>query len=292
MNNKLGNRIKFLIQKYFPSVIAKIRFYKNFKKHLNLRNPKWFSEKIYWLKLYYYPNCSIAIKGGDKYGMREYATEKGFSDYLVPLYGIYNSVDEVDISEFPSKFVLKKTNSAGDNLIVISKDDLDFDKAKNLMYKWMTTDIGIISGARHYSKMESRIICEKYLEDIIQEIQIFCFHGEPKIINLGTFRFEDSQNVGAFSKKKRVTKTYFNIDEFDFTAVSLEFKNLVKVAEVLSSDVPLVRVDFFETRDGFYLGELTYTPGGGLRQKNFSVEKQMQWGNWLQIPDKKKKMSC
>ena len=288
MNHKVRNRIKFFIQKYCPSLVMRVRFYKIYKLHLSLKKPKWFSEKVMWLKLYYYPNSEIAIKSGDKYGMRSYITEQGFSDYLIPLYGVYNCVDEIDFNKFPSEFVLKKTNSAGDNLIVTNKDNLDFHKAKALMHNWMSTDIGISSGARHYSKMKSRIICEKYIEGISEEIQIFCFHGEAKSFQIGTFEFEDSLNVGAFSKKTRIVKTYLNTEEVDLKMKNLEFEDLIKVAEVVSSNVPLVRVDFFESKGSFYLVELTYTPGGGI-QKGLSIEKQIQWGEWLQLPDKKRK---
>lgn len=290
MSCKMRNSVKFFIQKKFPSVLMRIRFYKRFGRHLRLRKPKWLSEKVIWFKLYYYPNCSIAIKNGDKYGMRRYVTEKGFSNYLVPLYGVYNNVDEIDINEFPSKFVLKKTNSAGDNLIVTNKANFDFDKAKKLMQGWMHTDIGISSGARHYSRMKSRIICEKYMEDINEEIQIYCFHGEPKALQSVLFKFEDPMGMGALSKRRRIANPHLNFDEIDFNTMNPELKNLIKIAKILSENVPIVRVDFFESRGKFYIGELTYTPAGGF-QKEFSIKKQIQWGGWLQIPDKKKKVT-
>ena len=64
------------------------------------------------------------IQCGDKYGMRRYVEEKGCSELLNELYGVYDSADEIDFSVLPQKFVLKITNACGYN-IICDKADLD-----------------------------------------------------------------------------------------------------------------------------------------------------------------------
>lgn len=41
---------------------------------------------------------------------------------------------------------------------------------------------------------------------------------------------------------------------------------MLQYGEKLAENFPFVRVDFFKGNEQLYLGELTFTPGGGLRK--------------------------
>lgn len=90
-------------------------------KSIDLDCPKTFNEKIQWLKVYE----STPEKGelSDKYKVRDYVRDKIGEQYLVPLYGVWNSFDEIDFDRLTERFVLKCTHASGTNEIICSKDE-------------------------------------------------------------------------------------------------------------------------------------------------------------------------
>ena len=74
-------------------------------RKLSFRNPQTFCEKLQWLK-YYYRNPAYT-RLVDKYAVRDYVKEKIGEEYLVPIYGVYDSWEEIDFSKFTDRFVLK-----------------------------------------------------------------------------------------------------------------------------------------------------------------------------------------
>ena len=95
---------------------------------LNLKNPRRFTEKLQWYKLYY--KNPLMIRCVDKGDVRKYVAKCGLKDILIPSYGIYNSFDEINWDKLPSKFVVKDTLGGGGNSIIIVKDkkDINFEK--------------------------------------------------------------------------------------------------------------------------------------------------------------------
>ena len=86
---------------------------------LDLSDPKRYTEKLQWLKLFY-RNDLMPI-ASDKYEVREYLKSLGYDGLLNELIGVYNSVDEIDFSKLPERFVVKASHGSHWNLIVKDK---------------------------------------------------------------------------------------------------------------------------------------------------------------------------
>ena len=72
---------------------------------LNLNNPKTFSEKLQWLKLYdRKPEYTRMV---DKYEAKKYVAGIIGEEYIIPTLAVYNSTSEIDLEALPDKFVLK-----------------------------------------------------------------------------------------------------------------------------------------------------------------------------------------
>src|SRR5690625_6124979 len=114
---RITNFIKEFYYKYILD--DKTAIIKQFKKRVgrmpNLENPEYFTDKIQWLKLNWYDDS--AIIAADKYKVRELIEDKIGLKYLNTLYGVYDSVDEINIEDLPQAFVLKGTHGSGYNLI-------------------------------------------------------------------------------------------------------------------------------------------------------------------------------
>ncbi|OOZ39768.1 hypothetical protein BOW53_10360 [Solemya pervernicosa gill symbiont] len=75
---------------------------------LNLENPRSLSEKVLWLKRHVdLEPLSIFT---DKFAVRDYVREQIGSDYLIPLIGIYDHVNEIDLDALPDSFMIKTTH--------------------------------------------------------------------------------------------------------------------------------------------------------------------------------------
>lgn len=149
---------------------------KYYLKKIDLKNPRTFNEKIQWLKIYDYPKNELLVKGADKYTVRRYVEQKGLKEILVPLLGVWNSADRIDLSILPRKFVLKCNHGCVYNILYSDKSTFDKVKAIKQINQWMKEDFGAFNIELHYSKIEPhKIICEKYLGECITDYKFFLF---------------------------------------------------------------------------------------------------------------------
>src|SRR5690554_5958345 len=100
--------VKEIIKKINPLIPDRIYLNLQFRYHLgqklDLNNPQTFNEKIQWLKLYdRRPEYTTYV---DKYAVREHIKRTIGEEYLIPLIGAYDNVEEINWNKLPDKFVL------------------------------------------------------------------------------------------------------------------------------------------------------------------------------------------
>ena len=256
---------------------------------LDLENPKTYNEKLQWLKLYYHD--PLMTKCSDKYLAREYVKETIGEEYLIPLIGVWNRVEDIDFDKLPNQFVLKVNWGSGQNIIVKDKTQLDIEEAKNKLRDWMHP----VSNHYYYflewpyKNIEPKIICEKYIEQSdgnLFDYKIFCFHGEPKFIFFHSDRFTNHTkcvydiNWNKLDVMTGVTKHY---DGDIHKPKSLD--SLLFLSKKLSSDFIHISLDFYCVDNKIYMGEFSVYPDGGLTK--FKPEKyDLEFGNLIKLPDK------
>lgn len=106
-----------------PSRFIERKFKKRFKREIDWDNLQTFNEKLNWMKLYW--QDPILTKCIDKYTVRDYVEKCGLGESLVKLYGVYDSIDDVNFDELPEKFALKMNNGSGCNILCRDKSELD-----------------------------------------------------------------------------------------------------------------------------------------------------------------------
>lgn len=89
-------------------------------RKINWDAPLDLNEKINYLK--FYTDRSQWSVLADKYRVRDFVKERIGEQYLVPLYGVWYDINEIDFNELPKSFVLKSNNGAGSVLIVHDKN--------------------------------------------------------------------------------------------------------------------------------------------------------------------------
>ena len=245
---------------FSQEMMIKISFRKHKGYWPDLQNPKTFSEKIQWFKRYVrdpvIPRCA------DKYLVREYVTKKIGGGYLVPLLGVYNSVEEVKLADLPEEFVLKPNHLSGEVLICKDKEHFDWSAARKRMKKWLKTNYYYQTGEWGYKDIQPRILCEKLLRGDIIDYRFFCIKGNPVICNL-TGDAGHSSRQGYVDHNFKSIRDYWGrtCDGFDKPE---QWNSLLQVAACLAEDFPFVRVDLYDIKGKIYFGELTFSPSNGM----------------------------
>lgn len=239
---------------------------RHFSRKLNWNHPTRRTEKINIFKIS--QEAEDLWPYVDKYEARKYIEKIVGAQYLIPIYGIYENVDDIPFGNLPKKFVLKTTHGSGWNIICRDKDKLDWDDAKKKLQLWMSQNYYELFGwERQYKKIVPRILCEHYVDlerpDMI-ECKVFCFNGKPRFINAIKDRLYKKKTANYSIEWKKLP---FRVVEDNIPLTYPKPKNLdviLELATKLSAPFRYVRVDFYNIGGKLYVGELTFSSGGGM----------------------------
>ena len=251
------------------AAMIKLQYRIKLKRKLNLRDPKRITEIIQWYKLYY--RNPVMTKCVDKYDVREYIESKGLGRYLVPLYGVFDRVEDLDLANLPAKYIIKTTNGSGTNIIVNDSNPNVSEIKRKLNEFWKRPNITAGREWAYYG-VKNRIIIEQLLEEKdnpfggINDYKFICFKGVVACIVVDVSRFSDhKRNIYTTDwVKMDVVNDYENF-ELDLPAPKT-LDEMLSVASELSKDFPFVRVDLYSVNDVVYFGELTFYPWSGYTQ--------------------------
>lgn len=227
-----------------------------------LNKPKYFNDKLLWLKL----NRRDPIQNTmvDKFGVREYIKDQIGGEYLIPLIGVYDKVEDVDFDRLPSKFVLKITNGSQNNIVCTDKKELDWIKTSKKINKWLNINYYKRTREWQYKDVKARIVIEEFLDDPSGDLcdyKFYCFNGAPKFIQIDSSRFtshkRDFYNID-FNKKLNYKMTYPNSDSQ--LGIPDNYNQMVSIAKQLSNNFEFLRVDLYNVEGKVYFGELTLYP--------------------------------
>lgn len=277
---KLRCAILFLLRIVPDKIMLKIQYWIKFRRKLNLKNPKRFTEKIQWYKLNYknswMPICS------DKFAVREHIKSKGLENILVDLYKVYDRPENINLDELPDKFVMKLSNGSGTNLICRDKTNLDQKKVIK-DFKWFSCKVKSNAGREWpYMKSKSVVVVEELLEDknhlnnAINDYKIFCYNGKPEYIICISDRYSDRCNHLVYTtewEKVYVASEGARVNEDAERPENLD--EMLSIASKLSEDFPFARVDLYSLSGKIYFGEITFYPWSGYMEfepDNFDFE--------------------
>jgi len=252
----------------------------------NLINPKEFMEKTLWLKLYYYKEDYG--KFVDKYEVRSYIEEKIGKQYLNEVYGIYDTVAQINFEVLPNQFVLKGTHGSGYNIIVKNKNELNLEQTKKKLNQFLSDNYYHRFREAIYKKLPPRILVEKYISEIdsdsLIDYKFHCFHGEPKYVFVQKNKSENLRksfydlNWNKVQPEKYITA----FSEANFEKPD-NFDEMIQVAKKLSEGFIFLRVDLYSVGNKIIFGELTFFSNAGLIRS--SIEKfNTEFGELIQLP--------
>lgn len=261
---------------------------------LNLKNPRTFSEKLQYMKLY--DRNPLYNVFADKYAVRDYVKDKIGGEHLVPLLGKWNTPDDVKLDTLPDKFVLKLNNDSGGVWICTDKNSFDIEAVRQKMRSRFSDSYYWGSREWCYKDIKPLIFAEEYLDDIdtgdlscplapplrvlssktrgraatppdLPDYKFFCFDGVPKFLYIATGRHspEGVRMTWLDTQWNKLPFQYPHHPACDVPPPKPDnLSEMVLIASRLSEKVRFVRVDLYSVKGKVYFGELTLYPAGGF----------------------------
>lgn len=253
----------------------------------NLDNPRSLNEKMQWMRFNYHD--PLMTKCVDKYTFKEYIEKNIGKEYVVPIYGVWNNVNDIDFDALPNEFVIKSTWGWGDlqNIIVKNKKKLNIHKTKALLSNWLQEWNNYYYQSFEWDSkdIQPRVIAEMLLEPLDGEIidyKFYCYNGKCRHFLICKDRKTKTKYINYdlnFNCIKLSPNSYVTKDKFK---CNKNFNIMLEIAEKLAKPFPLVRVDFYDVDGKIYVGELTFSPGGGFN--TYYEEWDNKLGDYLVLP--------
>lgn len=306
--SRIKNAIKFIVKKsYRWQVMAAKGYYNDMddaeyirrqyyarfggKKKLDLEDPKTLCEKLNWLKIYdRKPRYTAMV---DKYAVKKFVSDLIGEEYVIPALGVWDTFEEIDLEQLPEQFVLKCTHDSGSIVVCTDKATFDRKEAGEKLNAMLRKSHYKENREWVYKNVVPRIIAEPYIDTLGHpdsvEYKITCFGGTAKFTTVCTGIAHDAIN-------KR-TNDHFDRDfkPLNFYAIYKnsgkkikkpeQLDDMIRFSEILSQDVPYLRVDWYLVDGKIYFGEMTFYTWAGYMQFQ-PDEWDLKLGSWLTLPEK------
>lgn len=273
--------------------------FKMMGRTMDWENPQTLDEKIQWLKLN--SDTTVWSKLSDKYLVREYVSDKGLGNLLVPLIGKWDRVRDIDWEKLPNAFIMKTNHGSADAIICTNKQSIDVSLLQYHFILALHRKYGINNCEFHYSNIKPCIIAEKLLDATKQpmlsssliDYKVWCINGEPQCIWTYHDRTDREVQVMMYDTKWNAKPEKCNDSAHCRVAKVLlpqpkTLSQMLQAARILSEGFAVVRVDFYEVENKLYFGEMTFTASGGFHTSH-SKEFQKEMGKLIDLTDAQKK---
>jgi TupA-like ATPgrasp len=247
----------------FTQLTARITYSRFKKKYISMdiENPRTLNEKLNHIKIFKQQEHFSML--ADKYAVRDYVRNKIGKQYLIPLLGIYSDVHQIPWESLPNQFILKTNHGSGWNIVCTDRNKLNIKLATLKLKIWINQNAFYLSREYQYKLIKPCILCEELLGQNINDYKIFCFNGQPKIIQVDMDRF--SRHKRAFFdlnwELQPFTICYPSPDNLPQKPQHLD--DMINISTKLSEGLKFARIDLYEVKGKIFFGEITLCPEGG-----------------------------
>lgn len=293
----LLNRAKInILSKVSDEKYAKFTYKENTGKSLNLKSPKTFNEKLWWLKLN--NRDPLLTRCSDKVEVRSYIDEMGLGEILIPMIGVYKKAEDIDFNTLPDKAFIKTNHGSGINVLWDRHKSFDKERFIKKFNKALKINYYLQSREWNYRDISPRIIVEEVLEPTdsnfgLIDYKFLCFEGKVKLVltDVGVAAPDGTHSP----EPKR------NIHSRDFELINLKigrenfhpclrkpknYEKMLKYAEEISKPFPHCRVDLYNNNGEIFFGEITFYHGGAT-QKIEPNHWDLKIGDWIDLESQK-----
>lgn len=261
-----------------PKILSSILYREAFGSKIQSVNVSDFNKMLYMLA--FYSDTSEWTFFADKLAVRNYIINKGLSNILTEVYGVWESSALINFDTLPFQYVLKCNHDNGSVLAILDNYSANKEFIKEFYQKRLSNCFGIETAESHYRNIPRRVFAEEYLEndksfsDSIVSYKFFSFYGKADycqvIYDSTHHKYQKSSIYKTKNWEKQIGFIQKNEGNIDVPCPN-SIKEMEKIITILTSHIPFCRVDLYESQNKVYFSELTFMPGAG-RIKNFSQE--------------------
>lgn len=280
----LHNRAQFcdsIVKNFFgflpDKLYLSLRYRCQMGHWINWRNPKTFTEKLQWLKVYdYKPEYTLMV---DKLAAKDYVAERIGQEYIIPTLGVWDRVEDIDWDSLPNQFVLKTTHGGGGCGVVVCPNKANLNKAmaiKKLQIS-MQSNAGNTYREKPYLNVPRKIIAEKFIavhkpkqNDKVADLpdyKFFCFDGEPHYCQ--AIRDRHSKETIDFYDMEWNHMPFVGLNPVAKNGIApvarpVHLETMKDICRKLSKDIKFSRIDLYVINDKEYFGKITFYPAAGF----------------------------
>ena len=269
------------VRKALPSWLILIRRY--WKAHgvfPNLVRPATFNEKI--LKRILFDRRPVLTQVTDKAAVRSYVEARLGPQVLPKLYCLTTRPDTIPFDNLPDQFVVKPTHGCGWVQIVTDKSTLDRDALIDISTHWLNQSYYELSREWVYKGIEPQIMVQEFIDDGSgsrpTDYRLFVFDGSVELIQV---------DVGHLTtgRVRLYTPTWEKLapELGGDVPQPAHLAEMISAARTLCRNLDFVRLDFYDTAERLFFGELTTSPECALGRFLLKGLDRHLGGRW-QVP--------
>lgn len=236
---------------------------------LDLLNPRSYSEKIIWRKIF--DRNPLFPLLADKFLSRQYVVErlgsKRGQEILVPLLFVTDRPEEIPFKDLPDEYIVKPNHGSGWSVIVDREHPARPGEIVSKCCDWLRRIYGRSRMEWAYSEIEPVILVEKLLNDdrgkIPTDWKFEIFNGIVETVYLLHDRFGTPSEAIYDRNFNRLWVCAYQKDAPEIERPRT-FEEMVSIAEILASGFDSLRVDLYEVDGRIFFGEFTLYPASGL----------------------------
>lgn len=219
------------------------------------KNQNIFNDYLYKIKTSKKITDPLRVFVSDKEFVKIYINSVVGEKYNVPTVAILNSPRDVYEFNFPENCCIKPTQASGEVIIRTNNSPVDLEK----VISWFALNYYKTTKERNYKTLIPKVIVEPLIfgKTDLTDYRIFCYMGKPKLISL---------DIGKYSSYTRAFyDTEWNEQSFSLGYPKAEckipqpenLKEMLYIAERLSMNFDLIRIDIYSDGTDCYVGEIT-----------------------------------
>lgn len=269
MWNRFLNKLFWGVFRHFLSdrQYARVRYRLKHGFYPDLDNPKRFSEKIQYIKLY--ERTELRKTVANRLSVREYVKQRAGEEVLIPQLKVFRVLDRSVWETLPNEFALKASHGSGFIRIIRNKKEESFDEVVLEVNQWLATDYYNFGREWIYKGMERFLIAEQLLLDdndrIPADYKFYCYDGKVDLLQVDLNRFKNQQRF-LFDPSFEPVDARLLYPTGDKNPEKPDgFEEAVELAEKLSEPFNFIRVDLFIFDGKAWFGEMTNYPANGFQ---------------------------
>ena len=252
--NVLGRRVNYTMRYY------------SHRRHLpNFKHPKDLSERI--LSAMLSKDFLKYADYADKVKVREYVKAKGLEDILLKQYGAWENANQIPFDQLPDHFILKANNGSGGHYICTDKLKMNIPVVIKEMNATLEGASHLRNTEPHYCAIKPMILAEELMGDgsvLPTDYKFHCIKGKVADVFVVCERESGAKYCTLDTSWQQLPYTKPEFMPASIPPKPEHLKEMVILAEKLSSDFEFVRVDLYDFNGKIYFGELTFSPWGGI----------------------------